>query len=509
MPDNLRADLRTLLTPKVVQATSVRLRERPRAMARTFQAALPIVLDGVAACAKDPARLDAVSGLLNTSRADRAIADMASVVEAGPDTAMQVTALQLLDLALANQTGPIANQLARSTGVKPTSAAIVLSLVATVVMGIASRQMAQGPLSVSRLADVLAGANARAPLLPALRRPTRAREDGLRPARDSRDEGHPARGVAMWLLAFVVMGAGLFAWQDRIFEHAPIVVAEQRQPPVAAPPVRTVPVPPPAEYRSVEIQAPTARAAPPSATASGGTSAGPAAGGPVSVPIAKVIPADPVLPPQPRIEPRPVLAPSAEIVLPSPPSPPSLPRGPEPAPAVVPVVPATRIDALAMRDDTPAVPAIGTTRPVPRAVGPAASGDESVESRLIGFIEDHGRRIDGATWFDFDRIGFGPGSATLSGGSRSQIELLAEILGTFPQVRVTVAGHTDSQGDPAANTRLSEARAQAVVKELAGLGIAADRLQVVGLGDQRPVADNATARGRAQNRRIAVQVTAR
>jgi OOP family OmpA-OmpF porin len=71
-----------------------------------------------------------------------------------------------------------------------------------------------------------------------------------------------------------------------------------------------------------------------------------------------------------------------------------------------------------------------------------------------------------------------------------------------PEVRVEVAGHTDSTGSAATNVRLSEARAAAVRAYLARRGVAPDRMVARGYGSSRPVAPNATAAGRARNRRV-------
>jgi K(+)-stimulated pyrophosphate-energized sodium pump len=74
---------------------------------------------------------------------------------------------------------------------------------------------------------------------------------------------------------------------------------------------------------------------------------------------------------------------------------------------------------------------------------------------------------------------------------------------------VKIGGYTDNSGDPAANLRLSQARADSVMNELRTMGVGGDRLEAEGYGDQHPIADNATADGRAKNRRVAVRVTAR
>jgi outer membrane protein OmpA-like peptidoglycan-associated protein len=72
-----------------------------------------------------------------------------------------------------------------------------------------------------------------------------------------------------------------------------------------------------------------------------------------------------------------------------------------------------------------------------------------------------------------------------------------------PTLRLEIQGHTDNVGAPERNRRLSEARAAAVKQYLvSNFGIAADRLTTSGLGDTKPVADNATEQGKAQNRRV-------
>lgn len=70
---------------------------------------------------------------------------------------------------------------------------------------------------------------------------------------------------------------------------------------------------------------------------------------------------------------------------------------------------------------------------------------------------------------------------------------------------LVVEGHTDSQNTDEFNQKLSEDRAKAVVAWLVKNGIAPGRLQPVGYGESRPVADNDTAEGRALNRRVEVQ----
>lgn len=75
-----------------------------------------------------------------------------------------------------------------------------------------------------------------------------------------------------------------------------------------------------------------------------------------------------------------------------------------------------------------------------------------------------------------------------------------------PDANITVEGHTDSQGQRAYNMELAQKRANAVRDQLVARGVAADRIKAVGIGPDRPVADNKTAEGRANNRRVEIIV---
>ncbi len=103
-------------------------------------------------------------------------------------------------------------------------------------------------------------------------------------------------------------------------------------------------------------------------------------------------------------------------------------------------------------------------------------------------------------------IGFGRGSARLTEASAALVEGLAALVRRCPDAKIEVAGHTDSRGDADMNRRLSQARAEAVAEALEDAGVAAERLTAVGYGPSRPIADNATAVGRAKNRRIELTV---
>ncbi|MGH7538645.1 MAG: OmpA family protein [Gemmatimonadales bacterium] len=99
-------------------------------------------------------------------------------------------------------------------------------------------------------------------------------------------------------------------------------------------------------------------------------------------------------------------------------------------------------------------------------------------------------------------LAFGVGSATLTAGSYTVLDGVAAALLAHPEVRVEIAAYTDDAGAPAANLRLSQLRAEAVRGYLISRGVAANRLLGRGFGSANPIASNATAAGRAQNRRV-------
>ena len=102
---------------------------------------------------------------------------------------------------------------------------------------------------------------------------------------------------------------------------------------------------------------------------------------------------------------------------------------------------------------------------------------------------------------------FASGQANLTAGAAASIKALGIYLAALPGGAVQVVGHTDSQGEDAANLALSERRAQQVRASLVAAGLDRGRVTVQGAGETRPVADNATAAGRAKNRRVEILVT--
>lgn len=107
-----------------------------------------------------------------------------------------------------------------------------------------------------------------------------------------------------------------------------------------------------------------------------------------------------------------------------------------------------------------------------------------------------------------DAVLFSTGSYTLSADAQAVLSRVAYNLEQFPNTDITVVGYTDNTGSEAVNQKLSLERAQSVEDYLEAKGVAANRLKAVGDGWNNPIASNATAAGRAQNRRVEIFITA-
>ncbi len=102
-------------------------------------------------------------------------------------------------------------------------------------------------------------------------------------------------------------------------------------------------------------------------------------------------------------------------------------------------------------------------------------------------------------FFEFDK-------AELKPESYPELDRVVELMKKYPNIKVEIAGHTDSIGSEAYNLRLSQRRAEAVVRYLVSKGISPDRLIAKGYGESQPIAPNDTEEGRALNRRVEFRI---
>lgn len=153
---------------------------------------------------------------------------------------------------------------------------------------------------------------------------------------------------------------------------------------------------------------------------------------------------------------------------------------PVPAPVAAPAAPAPQPAAAPAPVAAPA--------PAPAAPPPPVFRTTVTEKAI---------RLEGAN--------FATGSSRLLPGAGAKLDEVVRAAREVPDMNITVTGYTDSTGNAQANVRLSQARAEAVKAYLVGQGVAAGRISTDGKGAADPIADNATAEGRARNRRVEIR----
>lgn len=104
---------------------------------------------------------------------------------------------------------------------------------------------------------------------------------------------------------------------------------------------------------------------------------------------------------------------------------------------------------------------------------------------------------------------FATGSARLKPTAHPQLDEVVQFAKQYPDTHLLITGYTDNRGSSMMNHALSERRAESVKAYLVDRGVAAERITAQGMGEEHPVADNATAAGRAQNRRVEIRSVVR
>ncbi len=99
---------------------------------------------------------------------------------------------------------------------------------------------------------------------------------------------------------------------------------------------------------------------------------------------------------------------------------------------------------------------------------------------------------------------FDIGKSTIQNESLTMVDQISDMMRNNAALNISIEGHTDNVGDAASNKKLSNDRAKAVMDALVTKGIDKTRMSFVGWGSEKPVADNRTEEGRAQNRRVEI-----
>lgn len=170
------------------------------------------------------------------------------------------------------------------------------------------------------------------------------------------------------------------------------------------------------------------------------------------------------------------------------------PKKPQPHAAVAPL-PATQAKPVAAQETTPAVKAENKAAPAAEPTHQQASpkASESLQAKLNRMLQGQ-------------RIQFRFASDRLTKKSQKVLDRIATLLQQYPDTKIEIAGHTDSDGPAARNMKLSLKRAQSVKKYLIQRGIEPARLVAKGYGESRPLVKNDTPAHKRLNRRVEFSV---
>lgn len=154
--------------------------------------------------------------------------------------------------------------------------------------------------------------------------------------------------------------------------------------------------------------------------------------------------------------------------------------------------------------------AIGTTAGIliGKKMDKAKAAAEAVKNAQVESVTDANGLSAVKVTFD-SGILFATNKSDLNAAAKTSLNDFAKVLKTYSDADVAIYGHTDNTGSDAINNPLSEKRAQSVENYLRSCGVAANQIAIVeGKGSTEPVADNSTAAGRTQNRRVEVYLYA-
>jgi outer membrane protein OmpA-like peptidoglycan-associated protein len=135
----------------------------------------------------------------------------------------------------------------------------------------------------------------------------------------------------------------------------------------------------------------------------------------------------------------------------------------------------------------------------------AISGEPVARQAVAGTKANLMDGFEEKGFIDVYGINFDIGKYKVKAESYPIIEQITTYLKEHPQVRILVEGHTDNTGSEQKNMTLSDNRAASIKAEIVKRGIDAGRMETKGFGATKPVADNKTAEGRTQNRRVTIK----
>lgn len=145
--------------------------------------------------------------------------------------------------------------------------------------------------------------------------------------------------------------------------------------------------------------------------------------------------------------------------------------------------------------------------PIPDTDGDGVNDEEDKCKTVKGTVANNGcPEIQNEFKFDYKKVQFLTGSVSLTAGAKKELNKVVAALNAYPTLNLFVDGHTDNAGKAAANQTLSLKRANAVKAYLVAKKVDAARLTTEGFGSDKPVADNKTAKGRSENRRVEFRV---
>ncbi|WWO95781.1 MAG: OmpA family protein [Candidatus Dasytiphilus stammeri] len=132
--------------------------------------------------------------------------------------------------------------------------------------------------------------------------------------------------------------------------------------------------------------------------------------------------------------------------------------------------------------------------------------NDSVEAKLLKFIQDPTQKISDKLWLNLDYLVFDRTQDDAKIEAKTHLQNLAAILKAYPNVKIKIGGYTDSIGGTENNIVSSQARAESVRKELIDLKIAPERVLAQGYGDKNPIASNNITTGIMQTRGVSINV---